>query len=143
MKDQAEGGDVVISRCIKVLVDSFGISPRSGSEHDLTLGYFLLTEDEGLASLDDSERFGFALRAFKFEHDFLGVLGLLSEDWLGLSTETLLFHIISSLTLGDKGGFTRLVLGNFVGSVLLQLWAESSNSLWDMHHFAFSSCLTN
>ena len=59
MKDQAEGGDVVISRCIKVLVDSFGISPRSGSEHDLTLGYFLLTEDEGLASLDDSERFGF------------------------------------------------------------------------------------
>ena len=109
----------------------------------MTLGNFLLTEDEGLASLDDSERFGFGLGAFELEDDFLGVLSLLSEDWLGLSTETLLFHIISSLTLGDKGGFTRFVLGNLVGGVLLELWAVRSNSLWNMNHFAFSSCLTN
>ena len=143
MKDQAEGGDVVISRCIKVLVDSFGISRQGSSEHDLTLGNFLLTEDEGLASFDDSERLGFGLGAFELEDDFLGVLSLLSEDWLGLSTESLLFHIISSLSLGDKGGFTRFVLGNLVGCVLLELWAVRSNSLWNMNHFAFSSCLTN
>ena len=109
----------------------------------MALGNFLLTEDEGLASLDDSERFGLALGAFELEHDFLSVLGLLSEDRLGLSTESGLLHVISSLTLSDQGGFTTLVLGNFVGGVLLQLWAESSNSLWDMDHGAFSSCLTN
>ena len=113
------------------------------SEHDLALLVLLLSEDEGLGSLENSETFGLGLNALELEGDLLGLLSLLLEDWLGLSTESLLLHVISSLTLSDQGGFTTLVLGNFVGGVLLQLWAESSNSLWDMDHDAYSSCLTN
>ena len=113
------------------------------SEHDLSLGILLFTKDNGSASFNNSEIFRFGLGALKLEGNLLGLLCLLSEDWFGLSTETFLFHIISSLTLGDKGGFTRFVLGNLVGSVLLELWAVRSNSLWNMNHFAFSSCLTN
>ena len=107
------------------------------SEHNLTLLVLLLSEDEGLGSFDDSETLGLGLSAFELEHDLLGLLGLFLEDWLGLPSESLLFHIISSLTLGSGGGLTGLVLRDFMGGVLLQLSAESSNSLWDMHHFAF------
>jgi hypothetical protein len=39
-------------------------------------------KDEGLGSLEDSERFGFGLRALKLEHNLLGLLGLLLEDRL-------------------------------------------------------------
>ena len=108
-----------------------------GSEHNLTLLVLLLSEDEGLGSFDDSETFCFALGAFELKHDLLGLLGLLLEDWLGLTAESLLFHVISSLTLGSGGCLTGLVLGDFVGCVFLQLSAESSDGLWDMHHFAF------
>ena len=103
----------------------------------------LLSEDESLGSLDDSETLGLRLGALELEHDLLGLLSLLLEDWLGLSTEALLFHIISSLALGGERGLSGLVLGDFVVGMLLQLWAESSNRLWDMHHFVSSSCLTN
>ena len=72
------------------------------SEKDHTLGLLLFTEDESSASLDDLVRFGLALSALKLEHDLLGVLGLLPENGLGLSTETFLLHIISSLSLGDE-----------------------------------------
>ena len=108
-----------------------------GSEHNLTLLVLLLSEDEGLGSFDDSETFGLALGAFELEHDFLSLLGLLLEDWLGLTTETLLFHVISSLTLGGLGGLTGLVLRDFMGGVFLQLCAESSDGLRDMHHCFF------
>ena len=118
--------------------------PRSRcSEHDLALLVIFLTEDEGLGSLDDSESFGLGLSALELEGDLLGLLGLLLEDWLSLTTETLLLHVISSLTLGGLGGLTGLVLGDLVGGMLLELPAISSDSLWNMHHFAFSSCLTN
>ena len=112
------------------------------SEHDHALGVLLLAKHEGLASLDHTEALCLALGALELEHDLLGVLCLLSEDGLGLSTETLLFHIISSLTSGSKGILSFLVLGNLVDSMLLELSAVSSHRLWDMYHFV-SSCLTN
>ena len=101
----------------------------------MALLVLFLSEDEGLGSLDDSERFSLGLGALELKHDLLGLLGLLLEDGLGLSTETLLLHIISSLTLGSGRGLTGLVLGHFVSCMLLQLWAVGSDSLWNMHHF--------
>ena len=112
----------------------------NSSEHNLTLsGSVLLTEDEDLASLDDSEGLGLGLIALELKDNLLGVLGLLSQDWFGLSTESLLLHIVSSLTLGGHTILTFLVLGDFVNGVLLCLFAISSNRLWDMYHFPSSS----
>ena len=107
------------------------------SEHNLSLDVVLLSEDESFASLDNSEAFCLGLGAFEFEHNLLGVLGLLSEDGFGLSSETLLFHVISSFSLGNQTGFAGLVLGHFVDRVLMQFSAVTSNRLWDMYHFAF------
>lgn len=74
----------------------------NSSEEDHTLGLLFFTEDESSASLDDLVGLGLGLGALKLEHDLLGVLGLLPEDWLGLTAETFLLHIISSLSLGDE-----------------------------------------
>ena len=109
------------------------------SEHDLTLGVLLLTKDNGSASFDDSEIFRLGLSALELQHDLLGLLCLLSEDRLGLTSETLLFHIISSLSLSDEGSLTSLVLGYLLDGMLLGFSAVRSNSLWDVNHFAFSS----
>lgn len=115
----------------------------SCSEHDLTLSVVFLTKDNGFASLNNLEVSCLGLGAFELKHNLLGLLCLLSEDRFGLTTETLLFHIISSLTLGSLGSLTGFVLRNFMNSVLFGLWAISSNLLWDMDHFAFLLYLTN
>ena len=111
----------------------------SCSEHDSTLGVLLLTEDNGSASLDASEIFGLGLRALELQHNLFGLLCLLSEHWLGLSSETLLFHIVTSLSLSGERGLTSLVLRDFLGCVAAGLSAVRSNSLWNVDHFAFSS----
>ena len=105
------------------------------SEKDLTLGLLLFTEDESSASLDDLEGLGFGLSALELEHDLLGVLGLLPENRLGLSTETFLLHIISSLTLGEVRDLTLLILRYLVHGMLLRFPAVCPLSLWNMHHF--------
>ena len=107
------------------------------SEKDHTLGLLLFTEDESSASLDHLERFCLRLSAFELEHDLLGVLCLLPEDWFGLTSESLLLHIISSLSLGNEGILTFLILRDFVHCVLLRLPAVGSLSLWNMHHFFY------
>ena len=109
------------------------------SEHNLTLSVLFLSEDEGLGSLDDSVALGFGLSVFKLEHNLLGLLCLLSENGLGLSTKAFLFHIVSPLSLGGEGIFAFFVLSDFVNSVAFCLPAVSSNLLWDMYHFAFCS----
>ena len=81
------------------------------------------------------ERLGLGLRALELEHDLLGLLGLLPENRLGLSTESFLLHIISPLALGDDGVLALLVLGHLVHGVLLCLPAVGSDCLWNMHHF--------
>ena len=80
------------------------------SEDGTTLGDILLSEDERLATLDDNESTGLACGAFKLECNLLGGLGLLSEDGLGLPTETLLLRCITSFTLSASNNFTLLVL---------------------------------
>ena len=107
------------------------------SEKDHTLGLLLFTEDESSASLDDLERLGLGLGALKLEHDLLGVLCLLPENWLGLTTETFLLHIISSLSLGDEGILALLILRYLVDGMLLGFPAVGSLRLWNMHHFFY------
>ena len=122
------------SSFLLILIDN-GRYNSGGSEHDLALGVLLLSDNNTLGSFDGSERLALSGGTLKLEDDLLGLLSLLSEDGLGLSTESLLFHIISSLSLGDKGSLTGFVLGDFVERVLLQLWAVGSDGLWDVHHF--------
>merc|ERR1712072_963717 len=98
---------------------------RDCSEHDLTLGVFLLTKDDGSASLNNSEIFRLGFCAFQFQSDLLGLLSFLSEDWLCLPTETFLLHITSPLSLGSKGGLTCFVLRNFLDCMFLRLSAIS------------------
>ena len=92
---------------------------------------------------NSSEGFCLGLSALELQYNLLGVLCLLVEDWLGLTAETCLFHVISSLSLSNFGSLTGLVLGNFVDCMSLQLWAVSSNRLWDMHHLAIFFLLNN
>ena len=104
---------------------------------DLTLGILLFTDDDSSASLDHVEGPGFGLSALEPKHDLLCVLGLLSEDGLSLPSESLLLHIISSLSLSGGRVLTLLVLGNLVDGVLLGLPAVGPLGLWNMHHFVF------
>jgi hypothetical protein len=58
------------------------------SEHDCTLCLAGIgTEDERLGSANDLASSDLALGALDLEGDLLGLLGLLSEDGLGLTTE--------------------------------------------------------
>jgi len=94
----------------------------------------LLTELESLATLEWEHSLALALSALDLQDDLLCCLGLLSEDWLSLTTETLLLGIVSSLTLSDKGSLTSLVLGNFVTRVLLASLAIGVSCLWNADH---------
>lgn len=58
---------------------------------------------------------------FQTQDNLLSGLGLLVENGLGLTTITALLAIVTTLTLGEDGGFTGLVLGNLVGSVTAAL----------------------
>ena len=110
----------------------------------MTLNVILFTKNESLASLEYSETLGLGFGALELEYDLFGLLGLLSEDWLSLSSETFLLHVISSLTLSCFGIFTLLVLGNFVKSVFLCFFTVAFKLLWNMHHFfLFSKLIFN
>ena len=114
------------------------------SECNLSLNIIFFTKNESLASLEDSETFTFSFCALELEYDLFGLLGLLSEDWLGLSSETFLLHVISSLTLSCFRIFTFLVLRNFMKSVFLCFFTIAFKLLWNMHHFfLFSKLIFN
>ena len=80
------------------------------SEGGTALGNFFLSKNESLATLDGSESSSLANGAFELESDLLGGLCLLPEDGLGLTSETLLLHIVSPLSLSDEGVLALLVL---------------------------------
>ena len=64
-----------------------------------------------------------ALAALKSEGDLSGLLGLLLQDWLGLSTETLLLSSIPSVALRSLVVLALLVLNNLLFGVFLALLA--------------------
>jgi hypothetical protein len=92
-----------------------------------------------LATLEGELHLVLAGSALQTQDNLLGSLGLLVEDGLGLTTITGLLTVardelndsrkiknrhvyvpvITSLTLGEEGSLTSLVLGNLVGGVLL------------------------
>jgi hypothetical protein len=113
----------------------------ASSEHGTTGGSLLLTEDESSGSLDNTEASALGLSALELKGDLLGLLGLLSEDGLGLTTETLLLHVISALTESDAGVFALLVLRDLMKSVLLGLHAVALESLGNMDHYLLVTCL--
>merc|ERR1712156_55498 len=60
----------------------------------------VLTEDEGLASTKEPGRSSLANCALESESNLLGLLGLLSEDGLSLTTESGLLGPIATSALG-------------------------------------------
>lgn len=89
----------------------------------LALLLLVTTQLEVLASLQGELSLGLADNTLQSQHNLLGGLGLLVEDGLGLTTETTLLTVVSSLTLGEKGSLTGLVLGHLVLGVLAALLA--------------------
>lgn len=87
----------------------------------LALPLLVATDFEVLASLDRQLLTGFALGALHSKDDLLGGLGLLTQDGLGLTTEALLFSVVTTTSLGGAGLLALLVLGHFVEGVLLAL----------------------
>jgi hypothetical protein len=64
-----------------------------------TGGLLLLTQLEVLGALQAQLLLSFAILAFKTQDNFLCCLGLLVENRLSLTTETLLLVVVTSLTL--------------------------------------------
>ena len=58
---------------------------------------------------------------FQTQNNLLGSLGLLVENGFGLTTVAGLLTVVTTLTLGEKGSLTGLVLGHLVGSVAATL----------------------
>lgn len=92
---------------------------------------------EMLGSLETKLLLGLTFLAFKTKDNLTGSLGLLVEDRLCLSTETHLFGIITSLSLGKVGCLTSLILSYLVHLVLLAVGtcAVGVAFLWDVDHF--------
>lgn len=67
---------------------------------------------EVLASLQRKLLLGLALRALQTQDNLLGGLGLFTEDRLGLTTETLLLSVVTTLTLSVQRGlyFTKVTV---------------------------------
>ena len=88
----------------------------------------LLSKFEVLGSLEAQLLLGLTLLAFQSKNDLTGGLGLLVEDGLGLSTESHLFRVVTSLSLCKVGSLTRLVLSDLVYGVLLALSSTVSSA---------------
>ena len=98
---------------------------------------FLLdtTQFEVLATLEDVLSALRAVLALKLQHNLLGGLDLLVEDGLGLTSETGLLTVVTSLTLGSQTGLTGLLLpSDGMKSVLLAALAESTLLLGKVNH---------
>lgn len=63
-------------------------------------------------------------------------LGLLVEDWLGLTSEARLFAVVTTLTLGEEGILALLVLGNLplLMVLTLRVVAIGLHLLREVHH---------
>lgn len=71
-----------------------------------------------LTSLQGQLSLGLTVDTLQSQDNLLGGLSLLVENWLGLTTKTGLLTVVSSLTLGEQGSLTSLVLSDLVLGVL-------------------------
>lgn len=60
-----------------------------------------------LATLESELGLGLAVGALESQNDLLGGLSLLVEDWLGLTSVTRLLPVVTTLSLGEKGGLNH------------------------------------
>ena len=81
------------------------------------------TQLKVLGTLQSQMLLGLTLLTFQTKNDLTGGLGLLVEHGLGLTSETHLLGIVTTLSLGEVRGLTGLVLGDLVGLVLSALLA--------------------
>lgn len=88
-----------------------------------------------LTSLQSQLGLGLANNTLQSQDNLLGGLGLLVENGLGLTTVTGLLTVVSSLTLGEQGSLTGLVLGDLVLGVLLAVLtlAVGLSGLWNVN----------
>ena len=100
-----------------------------------SLGLLFSTNLKVLATLDGMHMSGLATLALQVQHNLLGGLCLFMENWLGLSSETSLLFVVTTLSLSVQGGLTSLVLGHLVHGVLLAIRALAIGlfSLWNVH----------
>ena len=127
---------------------------KSSLELDhLTLALLVTSQFEMLATFQWSLLAVFAVGTFHTKHDFLGCLGLetrmkvwgsvliisngssylLSEDGFGLTTETLLFTIVTTTTLRSFPFLRLLVLWHFMDLVCIALAAVRATNFWDVN----------
>lgn len=101
----------------------------------MTLLLLVTTQLKVLTSLQSQLGLGLAVDTFQSQDNLLGGLSLLVENWLGLTTETGLLTVVSSLTLSEQGSLTSLVLGDLVLGVLSALLTltESLSKLWNVN----------
>ena len=78
-------------------------------------------KDVLLASLQWQLCLVLANGTFETEDNLLRGLCLLVEDGLGLTTITGLFSVITTLSLSEEGSLSSLVLGDFVGTINIQV----------------------
>jgi len=95
----------------------------------------LLSKFEVLGSLVAQLLLGLTFLTFQTEDDLTCGLGLLVEDGLGLSSESHLLGIITSLSLSEVRRLSGLVLSDLVKGVLLTLSGTVSPAFfWNIHH---------
>lgn len=114
------------------------LSSRSELQ-SLTLLLLFTTQFEVLTSLQGQLSLGLTGNTFQSQNNLLGSLSFLVENRLGLTTETRLLTVITSLTLSEQGSLTSLVLGNLVLSVLTTVLtlAVGLSSLWNVNYSKF------
>jgi hypothetical protein len=88
-----------------------------------------------LGSLKAQLLLGLTFLTFQTQDDLTGSLCLFVKDGLGLSTETHLLGIVTSLSLGEIGSLTGLVLGHLVDGMLLAFSSTVSLTFFGyIHH---------
>lgn len=99
------------------------------------------TELEVLGTLKSQMLLGLTFLALQTKDDLTCGLGLLVEDGLGLTSETHLLAIVTTLSLGEVRGLSGLVLGHLVGLVLAALLAGavSLTFLGYVNHFDYNT----
>lgn len=96
----------------------------------------LLTQFKVLGSLETEMLLCLARFAFQTQDNLTCSLCLFVENRLGLSTETHLLTVVSTLSLGKVGSLTRLVLRHLVNGVLLALSGTVCSTFFRyIHHF--------
>jgi hypothetical protein len=87
-----------------------------------------------LTALDGMHVSGLATLALQVQHNLFGCLCLFMEHWLGLTSETCLLFVVTTLSLGIQGSLSSLVLGHLVYGVLLAGFTLAIGffSLWNI-----------